>query len=151
MLKKMVFVAALLGSVALSALAEAHSLVVPERASPGAPVFVLTLDGKLVFENGAGPRIPEIEVWIGARLETGGSWFGLDFGDNKGLLKKAQELYGKRVRVTGRLEKRHLGGLIPSTIDVLVVTGLQPPEAVLNKTVHLEVKGRFLFPPHPPH
>jgi hypothetical protein len=147
MLKKLVFVAALLGSLSLSALTRADVIVAPEPG-PRAPTFVLTLDGMLVYESGIGPRIPEIEIWIGPALRTGGSWFGLDFGNNKALLKKAQNLYGKKVRVTGRLEKRQMGGLIPTTVDVLVVSSLQPLSAeggVLKRTVRVEMKGRFLF------
>jgi hypothetical protein len=136
----MFFVAALLGSLA--------ALGADAQAAPGAPVFVLTLEGKLVYEDGTGPHIPEFEPWIGPGLDTGGTWFGLDFGKNKDLLERAEKLSGRRVRVTGRLEQRQLGGLIPRTIYVLVVTDLQPVKpdgGILKKTVHVEMKGQFLF------
>jgi hypothetical protein len=137
-LKKMLFAALLGGLVTLGADAQ---------AAPDA-VFILTIEGKLVYTDGSGPRIPEFEPWIGPGLETGGTWFGLDFGKNKKLFERAEKLYGQRVLVTGRLEKRQLGGLIPHTINVLVVADLHSLPAdggILKKTVQVEMKGQFLF------
>jgi hypothetical protein len=148
MWKKMLLVACLFGGLALPALAQDKP---DDRAEPQSrlPVFVLTLDGKLTYHDGSGPQIPEWDPWIGHGLETGGSWFGLDFREHKELLKQAEKLSGKKVRVTGRLEKQTLGGLIPHQIDVLVVTGLVPltraDDAFVKKTVRVEMKGQFLF------
>jgi hypothetical protein len=153
MLKSVVFIAALLGSLSLVPVSvEAHSLRAPDRLRTVDSAFILTLEGKLVYE-GLGPHIPECDPWIGPALETGGTVFGLDFRDNlesrkiEELFKRADKLYGKRVRVTGRLEKRQLGGLIPTTVYVLVVSDLQPvkPAGVIRKTVEVQMKGQFLF------
>jgi hypothetical protein len=141
MWKKMMLVAGLLGCLTYPLLGgespAAHNII---PGKPCIPPVVRTLDGKLVYHDGSGPQIPEWEPWIGPGLETGDSWFGLDFREHKELLKQAEKLYGKKVRITGRLEKHTLQGLIRHQIDVLVVTDLQPVEAV-PQTVAVEVKG----------
>jgi hypothetical protein len=143
MWKRTVLMAGLLASLGLPALAgqrsSAHDFLPGKLA---VPQFNLTLDGKLVYHDGWGPQIPEWDPWIGPALETGGSWLGLDFGKNRELLQQAAKLYGKKVRVTGRLEKRTLPGLIPHQINVLVVTVLRPIEAG-QQTIQVEVKGKL--------
>jgi hypothetical protein len=145
MWQKMVLNIGLLACFALSALG---GYPAPARDMPGAPLFILTLDGKLVYHDGTGPQIPEWEPWIGPGLETCGSRFGLDFGDHKEMLKQAEKLYGKKVRVTGRLEKRTLQGLIPHQIDVLVVSDLKPTvtlQAKLHYVITEWDTGKVLF------
>jgi hypothetical protein len=142
--KKMLFVVALFGNLTLGALG-ADSAAANLVRTPDAPVFILALDGTLMYEDGARPHIPEVDPWIGPAFESGGSWFGLDFGNNNKLLMEAQRLYGHKVRITGRLEKRCLGGLIPRTVDVLVVTVLKANGGIIKKSVHVEMKGRFVF------
>jgi hypothetical protein len=172
MLKKMVFVAALLGSLSVFAVAStAEERAITEQLTRVEPPFVLTLEGKLLYyphplegafersaplqkaDQGFGPQILEREPWVGPVLETAGTWFALDFGVNreskKGeeLMKRANKLYGQQVRVTGRLEQRRFGCMQQTALNVLVVTDLQAvkPDGVLKKTVDVKMKGQFLF------
>jgi hypothetical protein len=138
MWKNMVLVAGLLGCLTIPSLGGGASPAYMIDA--GKPNTPRVIDGKLVYHDGSGPRIDEVEPWIGPALETGGSWFGLDFGDNQQLLRQAEKLYGKKVRVTGRLEKRTLAGLWRQEIDVLVVSDVRPIEAV-QQTIQVEIKG----------
>jgi hypothetical protein len=174
MLKKMLFVAALLGGLSLfAAPSQAEGLPVSEMVTRVGPGFVLTLEGKLdywpsprekedAFKRSAPPlkcdqgfvaQFPESEPWVGPVLENAGTWFALEFQSNleprklEELQKRAQKLYGQQVRVTGRLEQRRFGCMMPTALNVLVVTDLQPvkPDGVLKKTVDVQMKGQFLF------
>jgi hypothetical protein len=122
------------------------SLPVDGATSLSAPCLppVQRVDGKLTFEDGRGAQIPEWEPWIGPGVETPDDWFGLDFKGNKELAARAAEWCGKQVRVTGRVERRTLSGLIPHQIRVLVVSDLQLLDTV-KKPVTVELKGQFVF------
>jgi hypothetical protein len=138
----MLLVVGLLGCLTLPVLGgeppSAHNII---PGKPCIPLFILTLDGKLLPPDD-GPQIPEIERWVGPVLETNGSQYGLDFSESKDLLKQAEKLYGKKVRVTGRLEKRNLGEFHRHQVDVLVVSKLQAVESV-EQTIKVEIKGKL--------
>jgi hypothetical protein len=146
-LRKLFFVAAVLGGLSLSPAVEsrADSLAAPSKSD--APSCIITLKGKLIAFDAHAPQIPEIEPWTAPSLEVGSAWYGLDFSDNKTLVDRAKLLDGKTVQVTGHLEQRRLGGLIPRTIDVLVVSRLEAMKepGSVKKTVQVEMKGQFLF------
>jgi hypothetical protein len=147
MLRKLFFAAAVLGGLTLSPAVESRADVLATPSKPDAPPCIVTLEGKLIAYDFLSPQIPEYEPWTAPSLEVGSAWYGLDFSENKALNDRVASLYGKTVKVTGRIEKRRLGGMIPHTINVLVVSKLKPVKepGSVKKTVQVEMKGQFLF------
>jgi hypothetical protein len=140
MWKKTTLAAGLLGGLALAALGAEPA---PAKEGGKAPAEVraprITLYGELLSHRGDGPMDAEWNEWVGPGLDTGPSWFRLDFGGNKGLLGQAGKLFGKRVRVRGRLEVREWKGTAERVegrsrrITVLVVSDLDPLVEVRGK------------------
>jgi hypothetical protein len=142
MWKTMVLMVGLVGCLTLSAhgaepLADQNG----DKGKLGISVSLVTREGKLTQED-PWKGAKEYGEWGGLGLQSGDHWYGLDFGANEELLKQMEKLNVKKARVTGLLTKRTLKGMIPHTIDVLVVTELQPVEAI-QKTVQVEIKGQL--------
>ncbi len=86
-------------------------------AAPGDPKTV-TLEGTL--------RTGLVAIGgetTGTRIDTAGGRFELEFGKDKGLRQKAEQLDGKRVVVIGTLEIRQ-GAEIPEP-RIVIVTSLK--------------------------
>jgi hypothetical protein len=114
----------------------------------------MQLEGKLEYDDGMGPHIPEAGVWVGPFMVVKGDWYGLDFGKNKELADRARRLPGKRVRATGTLTMRDLpGGLkgFGGPVRVLVVEKLEAAagkedSARVEALGKLEARAQFGYP-----
>jgi hypothetical protein len=141
-------------AVVAQARADRNTLLPHAGARPAGSIMpkLIRVEGRLGYDDGIGPHIPEFGVWVGPYLRAGDHWYGLDLGKDKELLEAAKRLCGKQVVVEGIPQVRTLPGLIQHTIDVIIVTRLKAAHEWDHKAVSVQGKltKKLLFIPHIP-